>query len=191
MATINFNGQDINIWTEESKEQYCVKAENMAKNYEALKEFMSKVFRPIIDEFNGKQANNRFVLALQQKALEVDESIIVEGLNRYDDNRSSISVSTTHIEGMAGRLVLFICEKHAGSDQRLINAAATLHDCKPSFKDSKEQELQELADSIRETITNYDQNMLLVAELKTLLDKYNHLAWPFHSHINKYELNVY
>ena len=194
MAHVNFNGQDIFISTEETKEQYLAKAESLAKNYETLKEFYSKVFRPTLEEFNGKPLNNRFIMALQVKALDIDENIIIENLNRYNDDKSYLWVSTAYAgNGTAGRLQLSIVEKFYGSDQRLINAAATLHEHKPwrSEHKNKEEELQAMADGCRDTIAHYDDYMQQVADLKERIEKYNQVAWPFHSHISQHVLTTY
>lgn len=193
MAHVNYNGQDVFIGTEETKEQYLAKAEAMAKNYEALKEFFGKVFRPTLHEFNGKPLNSRFIMALQAKALEVDENIIIENVNRYDDNKSYLWVGTTYTGGTFGKLQLAIEEKFFGSDDRVINAAATLQQNKPwqSGQLTKEEELQAQADSCRESIEKYDDYMIMVCDLKERIEKYNQVAWPFHAHISKHVLQTY
>lgn len=189
MAHVNFNGQNVYISTEESKEQYLEKAEAMAKNYEILKEFFSKVFRPTLEEYNGKPLNNRFIMALQTKALDVNENIYIDNVNRYDDYKSYLWVST----GLAGRLQLEIVEKFEGSDERVINAAATLYNNKPWRQGqlTKEDELQALADACRESIEKYDIYMEQVADLKQRIENYNKVAWIFHTHISNNVLQTY
>jgi len=193
MATINYNGQDIWICTEENKEQFQLKAYALAKNYDVLKEFFTKVFRPIIKQYHGKALNNRFMLALQQGALEIDENIIVDNLNRYDDGVSYLRVSTTYPgEGTTlGHLQLCIVEKFADSTERLINSAATMQRNKPWKGDTKEDEIQAMADGCRDAIEHYDEYMQQVAELKQMVDKYNQLSFCFHQHISKNFLQAY
>ena len=191
MTTITVNNEKVNIFTNETKEEFIKKAKNLAKHYEALKEFYAKVFRPVLEAYNGKPANNRFVLALQQGALEIDENILVGNIHNYDDGHSTMTIETTYAGSGSHWLLLGIEQKHFGTDERTINAAATLHHNRPWRADSKEQELQDMADGCRKSIEHYDEYMEQVADLKLRIDKYNKVSSCFHQHISKYVLDTY
>jgi len=191
MAQITVNNEQVSIFTNESKEEFIEKAKGLAKHYEALKEFYAKVFRPTITAYHGKPANNRFVLALQQGAMEVDENIMVGSLNNYEDGHSTLTISTTYADSGSHWLLLGIEQKHADTDERTINSAATLHYNRGWRTDSKEQELQNMADGCRDSIEHYDEYMEQVAELKQRIDKYNKISSCFHQHISKYVLDTY
>lgn len=191
MTTITVNNEQVNIFTNETKEQFIEKANNLAKHYEALKEFYAKVFRPVVHQFHGKQANTRFVLALQQGAMDVDENILVGNISNYEDGHSSLTISTTYAGEGYHWLLLSIEQKHFGTEDRSINSAATLRRNKPIYQDSKEQELQDMADGCRDSIEHYDEYMEQVADLKQRIDKYNKVASCFHQHIMRDTLTTY
>ena len=191
MATINFNGQDVWVGTNETKEQFAVKAEQKAKNYEALSKFWQQVFKPVLRDFNGKALNNRFIVALQQKALEVDENIVIGSLNKQQDNTSYLHVETTYADWNSA-ITICIVEQWAGSDERLINEAATRQRNKGwRNNETKEQELLAMADGCRRSIEHYDDYMQQVAQLRQLLDKYNEVPTCFHQHIVRDFLHTY
>ena len=191
MTTITVNNEQVNIFTNETKEEFIKKAKNLAKHYEVLKDFYAKVFRPVVHQYHGKPANNRFVLALQQGAMEIDENIMVGSVSNYDDGHSSIRIETTYAGSGSSWLLLGIEQKHFGTEERSINAAATLRYNKPWRADSKEQELQDMADGCRDSIEHYDEYMEQVADLKQRIDKYNQVSFCFHQHIMRDTLTTY
>ena len=193
MAHININGKDIFVNMKGDKEQFINEAEQKAKNYEALSKFYALVFKPTVQEFHGKPLNNRFVLALQQRALDVDENIIIGSTNRYDDGTSYMNVSTSYVENSYNSSInLSIEEKFAGSDKRLINSAATLHRNLPWRKDmTKEEELLAMAEDCRESARQYDECLRRTAELHETIEQWrNSVPANFRYAIEQYYLQA-
>ncbi len=195
MAFIKVNNQDVFVNTNETKEQFIEKAQKEAKGYELLKQFYVQVFEPVINKFNGKPLNNRFVMALQTAALDLDENITISNVTKFEDGTSYIHVNTGGESDYSYNhaYTLYIVEKFAGSDKRLINSAATIRRNQPYSKDrkTKADELQYLADSCKASIEHYDEYMAQVAGLKQLIDQYNQVPYCFHSHINRDFLYTY
>lgn len=197
MAWYDING--ISVWTNKDSEEFKKEAEQWAKNYEALKEYFTKGVRPVFEKYAGKPYNNRFVLALQAAALEIDENIVFGYSGRYDNGEYYHNVGTTYAGNSAsGSLTLHVVtedvtDKKTGETVKIINAAASLRSMKPwkpEHKD-KEQELQEMADGCRRCIKDYDEFMAIAADCKKAVKRYNELPWIFHSYIHADDLKAY
>ena len=171
MAHININGKDIFVNMKGDKEQFINEAEQKAKNYEALSKFYALVFKPTVQEFHGKPLNNRFVLEMNENSLNAD----------YDSD-----VAKSKIFAGSG------FKKFAGSDQRLINSAATLHRNLPWRKDkTKEEELLAMAEDCRESARQYDECLRRTAELHETIEQWrNSVPANFRYAIEQYYLQA-
>jgi hypothetical protein len=104
-----------------------------------------------------------------------------------------MNVSTSYVENSYNSSInLSIEEKFAGSDQRLINSAATLHRNLPWRKDkTKEEELLAMAEDCRESARQYDECLRRTAELHETIEQWrNSVPANFRYAIEQYYLQA-
>ena len=145
-------------------------------------EFVENVYFPMMEKFDGKVYNKRFINALNEEGKKMDEYLYVRE-REYDHIEISVRVSPYNYTDCESIYV----KCNLNNDGR-IDYDATIND---KVGQAWIENFKKYTDDYQSSIDHYDEYCEVLTSLENMLKQYNELPHPFRRNMDTSFLRIY
>ena len=169
--------------TKKNKEQFIEDMKKRINVREQLNIFYNDIYLPTLKKFDGKVYNIRFIKALREQAVKLNNLIYVKELEDTDTIEIQLRYNRynyTDYESLWAKLVL--------TNEGRISYELTIND---EIGKKWLENFNEYKNEYQMAIDNYDQYMTIAEQLEKALKTYNKLPHSFRNNLDTQWMHIY
>ena len=169
--------------TKKNKEQFIEEMKKRINVREQLNIFYNDIYLPTLKKFDGKVYNIRFIKALREQAVKLNNLIYVKELEDTDTIEIQLRYNQynyTDYESLWAKLVL--------TNEGRISYELTIND---EIGKKWLENFNEYKNEYQMAIDNYDQYMTIAEQLEKALETYNKLPHSFRNNLDTQWMHIY
>ena len=169
--------------TKKNKEQFIEEMKKRINVREQLNIFYNDIYLPTLKKFDGKVYNIRFIKALREQAVKLNNLIYVKELEDTDTIEIQLrhhQYNYTDYETLWVKLIL--------TNEGRISYELTIND---EIGKKWLENFNEYKNEYQMAIDNYDQYMTIAEQLEKALETYNKLPHSFRNNLDTQWMHIY